>query len=240
MTDLPRSRDGQDVAIAYESFRRAILNGELRPGEIMTQQQVADRLGISRTPLREAIRILQHEGLLNTEPHRRLQVAEFSIEDVETVYVMRVLLEGAAARITVPGLQPRDIAEMKGFMAQMEHYQQQPDELDAWEIPHRAFHAVLVSAAGGRMATTIRQLSDHAERYRRAYLISAPSSYEISAAEHGKVLEAAGAHDTDSTAALLAAHYLRTANSVIREIDPSHEPTKLHLAVGLVGGRILA
>lgn len=235
MHDNPRSRDGQDVAIAYQSFREAILHGELRPGEIMTQQQVADRLGISRTPLREAIRILQHEGLLNTEPHRRLQVAEFSIEDVETVYVMRVLLECAAARITVAGMQPHDVAEMKGFMAQMEHYAEQPDGVTAWEIPHRAFHAVIVAGAGERMTTTIRQLSDHAERYRRAYLASAPSPYEISAAEHGLVLEAAADRDPDRTAARLAAHYLRTAMSVIREIDPSHEPTQLNLAVGLVG-----
>jgi DNA-binding GntR family transcriptional regulator len=234
MTEVPRSRDGQDVAIAYQSFREAILQGELHPGEIMTQQQVADRLGISRTPLREAIRILQHEGLLNTEPHRRLQVAEFSIQDVETVYVMRVLLECAATRITVPSLQPRHVAEMKGFMAQMEHYAQQPDGVQAWEVPHRAFHAVLVSGAGDRMTTTIRQLSDHAERYRRAYLASAPSPYQISATEHGNILEAAGDHDQGRAASRLAAHYLRTAKSVITEIDPSHEPTQLNLAVGLV------
>src|ERR1700733_10841379 len=99
MTDVPRSRDGQDVAIAYQSFREAILQGDIPPGEIMTQQQVAERLGISRTPLREAIRILQHEGLLNAEPHRRLQVAESSIDYVAAVFLMRRLVQCSAARI---------------------------------------------------------------------------------------------------------------------------------------------
>ena len=229
-----RSRNGQDVAVAYESFREAILQGELPPGEVMTQQQVADRLGLSRTPLREAIRILQHEGLLNTEPHRRLQVAGFSIEDVETVYAMRVLLECAAVRMTVPRMDASGVAEMKGFMAQMEHYAQHA-EAQAWEVPHRGFHSVLVAGAGGRMRTLILQLSDHAERYRRAYLASGPSAYEISAGEHAGVLESAGRRDPDQTAARLAAHYLRTANSVMREIDPPHDPEQLELVVHLVG-----
>jgi DNA-binding GntR family transcriptional regulator len=239
MSEVPRSRDGQDVAVAYQSFREAILQGDLRPGDVMTQQQVSERLGISRTPLREAIRILQHEGLLNAEPHRRLQVAEFSIEDVEALYVMRVLLECAAARITVPELRPRDVAEMKGFMAQMEHYAEQPESVREWEIPHRAFHATLVAGAGGRMPATIRQLSDHAERYRRVYITSTPSAFEISAGEHDRILQAASDHDPDRSASLLAAHYLRTATSVIAKIDPAHEPAQLKLAVRLVGDSTL-
>jgi DNA-binding GntR family transcriptional regulator len=238
MPEPPRSRDGQDVALAYQGFREAILQGDLRPGEIMTQQQIVERLGISRTPLREAIRILQHEGLLNAEPHRRLQVAEFSVEDVESVYVMRVLLECAAVRITVPDLLPRDIAEMKGLMAQMEHFGQ-PEAAREWEEPHRAFHAVLVSRAGDRMIATIRQLSDHAERYRRVYLATAPSTYEISASEHAEILAGASEGDSDRTASLLAHHYLRTAGHVIDLIDSAHRATQLDLAVALVGDRSL-
>ena len=76
MSDQARTRDGQDVALAYSNFREAILQGDIRPGEVITQQQVADRIGISRTPLREAIRILQHEGLVKAEPNRRLQIAD--------------------------------------------------------------------------------------------------------------------------------------------------------------------
>jgi DNA-binding GntR family transcriptional regulator len=238
MPELPRSRDGQDVALAYQGFREAILQGDFRPGEIMTQQQIVERLGISRTPLREAIRILQHEGLLSAEPHRRLQVAEFSVEDVESVYAMRVLLECAAVRVTVPGLLPRDIAEMKGLMAQMDHFGQ-PEAVREWEIPHRAFHAVLVSRAGDRMTTTIRQLSDHAERYRRVYLATATSTYETSAKEHADMLVSAGAGDAGLTASLLAHHYLRTAGHVISLIDPHYVSAELNLAVRLVGDRSL-
>jgi DNA-binding GntR family transcriptional regulator len=237
MSDTARSRDGQDVALAYTSFREAILSGQIRPGETITQQQVADRIGVSRTPLREAIRILQHEGLVKTEPNRRLQIAEFSIEDVETLYVMRVLLECAAVRMTVPQISPHHVAELKGFMAQMAHYAKQPEITHEWEIPHRAFHAMLVAAAAERMTTSMRQLSDHAERYRRAYLETVPSSYEISDTEHRLIVDAAGERDTDRAAGLLAQHYLRTAESVIHEIDPSHDPTKLKLAARLVGVR---
>ena len=149
---------------------------------------------------------------------------------------MRVLLECAAVRMTVPQIRPRDVAEMKGFMAQMAHYAEQSGSAHEWEIPHRAFHAVLVSAAGPRLTASIRQLSDHAERYRRAYLAMAPSSYEISAAEHRTIMDAAGEQDSERAAGLLALHYLRTSLGVIHQIDPTHEPAKLELAVRLAGG----
>lgn len=85
------------------------------------------------------------------------------------------------------------------------------------------------------MTATIRQLSDHAERYRRVYLATAASTYAISGSEHEAILASASEGDSEQAALLLAHHYLRTAGHVIHLIDPAHETAQLNLAVRLVG-----
>lgn len=199
----------------------------------MSQVQLAKRLGLSRTPLREAVRFLQHEGLIELQPNRRLRIATFTVDDVEQLYVMRIALESTAVHMTVPDFRAADIAEMKGLMAQMEHFAEERDFVE-FERPHRGFHALLVAGGGARIARTISELSDHAERYRRAYLDSSASAYAVTMAEHGDILAAAAVQDAQSTAARLVAHYSRTANTVIKALDPAYDAAGLELAVGLV------
>src|ERR1700735_2814313 len=88
----------------YDRIRTAILHGELAPGSVMSQVVLADELGVSRTPLREALRILQSEGLVEAEPTRRVRVAPLTAKDLEQLCVMRIALESTALRISIPRL----------------------------------------------------------------------------------------------------------------------------------------
>ena len=97
------STNGQGTEDVYERVRAAILDGELAPGAVMSQVALAEELGISRTPLREALRMLQSEGLVEGEPNRRVRVAPMTARDLEEVCVMRVTLEAEALRLSVPG-----------------------------------------------------------------------------------------------------------------------------------------
>ena len=227
------ARDGHDVAFAYQTLRASILHGEIPAGTVMSQVNLAKRLGLSRTPLREAVRFLQHEGLIDVEPNRRLRVATLTVEDVEQLYVMRVALESTAVHMTVPDFQPVDIAEMKGLIAQMEHFAGERDFLE-FERPHRAFHALLVAGGGERLGRAISELSDHAERYRRAYMGSSPSAYAVTMDEHREMLDAAAAQDAPRTVERLVAQYARTASTVIEALDPGFSATRLRLAVAQV------
>jgi DNA-binding GntR family transcriptional regulator len=137
--DLVR-RDRQNVAVVYERLRTAILQGDIQPGKPTSQVILARELGVSRTPLREALRMLQGEGLVLSEPNRRVRIADFSISDVEELYAMRIPLEAVAIRATLPMLTATDFAELEGLMAQMDHYMR-ADDFDGMEAPHRAFHA---------------------------------------------------------------------------------------------------
>ncbi|HLH67900.1 MAG TPA: GntR family transcriptional regulator [Candidatus Dormibacteraeota bacterium] len=227
------ARDGRNVALVHDLLRAAILRGDLAPGTITSQVALARSLGVSRTPLREALRLLQREGLILAEANRRVRIADFTIADVEELYLMRIALEAVAIRITVPTLTPEDFAELEGLMAQMDHYMRR-DDFDRMDVPHRAFHARFVSGAGSRVAATIGQLFDHAQRYRRAYGAAVPDGWPVRRAEHRAMLDAAAAGDIDLTVERMAVHYARTARLALLQLNPSHDPVLLRTALATV------
>ena len=234
MTLETTTRDGQNVMVVHDRLRDAILRGEIAPGEATSQVALAKQLGVSRTPLREALRLLEREGLVLSQPNRRIRIADFSLDDLEGLYAMRIALETVAVRLTVPKLGPEDFAELEGLMAQMDHYMRAGDQV-RMDVPHAAFHAIFVAAAGARLATTIAQLFDHAARYRLAYgAATMPSGYEERRAEHRAIIDAAASGEPDLTAELLAAHYAHTAMTVVAELDPQHDPALLRAAIQTV------
>jgi DNA-binding GntR family transcriptional regulator len=209
----------------YEVMREAILVGELAPGSITTQTALAERYQVGRTPLREALRLLQSERLVVDDPNRRVQITPLTAADAEELFIARVLLEPAAVRLTVPTLTSRDDAELRGYMAQMDHYEQARDWINLRE-PHRAFHGKLFAAAGARLVAMLSQLFDHAERYR---LRASPTRefWKLRQSEHRKIFDAAAARDADLTARLLCFHYAHTAGMSCRALDPERDPVRL-------------
>ena len=216
----------QNVDTVHNRVRRAILRGELPPETVVSQVQLARDLGVSRTPLREALRMLQREGLIESEHNRRVRVAGFSLPDLEQLYIMRVTLESTAIRLTIPRLSPENIASLEGDLAQMTHFDEQ-DDFERWEVPHRAFHSLLVGGVGDRISIALSQLSDHAERYRRLHATRVPKVKLRVAREHRLIADAAKAHDAETGATRLGAHLARTASEVMEFIDSSYKSEAL-------------
>jgi len=228
----PITRDGQNVALVHERLRAAILGGDIPPGEATSQIVLSQELGVGRTPLREALRMLQNEGLVISEPNRRVRIAELSAVDLEELYTMRISLETVAVRITVPQLSAEDHAEIEGLMAQMDHLA----ETGSPKLcpTHRTFHCRFVSGAGERPTEMMCQLFDHAERYRRIYERRDPEKWAKRRPEHRAIIDAAKAGDGDAAADALAIHYVRTALSVVRVLDPNYSLDHLRTTVAAV------
>jgi DNA-binding GntR family transcriptional regulator len=227
------TRDGQHVALVHDRLRDLILRGELPAGQTTSQVTLARDLDVGRTPLREALRMLQREGLVVSEPNRRVRIAALSSTDAEELYVMRIALEAVAVRITVPTLASTDFAELEGLMAQMDHYMRSEDR-QGMRVPHRAFHDRLVRGAGERVTLTIGQLFDHGERYRLAYGATTPERWDQRRAEHRAIFEAAAAGDADLTARRLVEHYAQTARFIFAAIDPGHDLIRLRTTMATV------
>ncbi len=227
--DEKGTRDGLNVAVVHDRLREEILNGGLPAGET-SQVALARDLGVGRTPLREALRMLQREGLVISEPNRRVRIAELSPTDAEELYAMRVALEAVAVRITVPTLDSAAIAELEGLLAQMDHYVRTQDH-EGLRAPHRAFHGRLVAAGGERVATTISQLFDHAERYRVAFGGSDQKLWDQRSAEHRSIVDAAIEGDADLTVRRLLEHYAGSSTVIFAGLDPGYEPIRLRVTL---------
>lgn len=172
-----------------ETLREAILNGTLQPGEKVSEPGLAERFGISRTPLREAFRQLESEGYLTVVPRKGAVVAALSEKDIEDYYAIKSILEGYAARIAAVKMSPKEIERL-------EHTNQRLAQLAAaGEITsffrvHNEFHEMFVKAAGNdKLAELIGQLGLRFNRMRMASL-TVPGRMAISVQEHQKIIAA--------------------------------------------------
>src|ERR1700759_4371866 len=210
----------QSAEYVFRRVREAILESELPPGETMSQVALADELGVSRTPLREALRMLQGEGLIEARPNRRVRVSPISASDLEELYALRVAVEAQALRLAVPRMTSEHIAVLEGSIAQMAHYAEQRD-MRRWLVPHAEYHRQLTNLAGERFAALLSPLFDHAERYRRLPLGHGPSAWAT--ADHREILDAVKRGEVQVAAALLAQHLSRTAFEVAEILEPTYE-----------------
>ena len=222
----------QSAEYVYRRVREAILESELPAGETMSQVALADELGVSRTPLREALRMLQGEGLIEARPNRRVRVSPISASDLEELYALRVVVEAQALRLAMPRMTSEHIALLEGSIAQMAHYADERD-MRRWLVPHAEYHRALTNLAGERFAALLSQLFDHAERYRRLHLGHGPSAWAT--ADHREILDAVKLGEGEIAAALLAQHLSRTAFEVAEILDPGRELNTLRQVLEEIG-----
>jgi DNA-binding GntR family transcriptional regulator len=223
----------QDV---YSRLREMLLNGEILPGTVISQVTLARELGVSTTPLREAMRLLQAEGLLIAEHNRRSRVAPLDPRDIDAVYASRILIEALAIRLTVPTLSAADLAELRGDLDAMAEAAQCKD-IGAWEPVHRSFHHRLISGCDEALARIIDPVADRTERYRRTSLYrSAARTWEIGNDEHESIVDACQAQDAALASVLLARHLARSALTVLAKIAPDEDPIAVRSALQMVQG----
>ena len=235
---LPRSKrpdKTRDMTwTVYSSLRDSILNGGLPPGQVLSQVQLASEYGVCRGPLREAVRMLQREGLVEAELNHRGRVSSFSIDDLEQLYAMRIVHESLALRINVPRYTRRDIENMRACLRRMDAASRQ--DLRQWRALDREFHFALVAHSGDRLIRTIRELYDHADRYRWLYITGVPRALHIAAEEHRRILEACVSGDSSLASGQLARHLARTALACVTHHAPEHDPTTVRAALRLATG----
>jgi DNA-binding GntR family transcriptional regulator len=224
---------GASTRRAYEELRRRILLGELEPGATFSQVQLSTELGVSRTPLREAVRRLQSEGLLRSEPRRRVRVSPLTTADFEDLYAMRVVLDSLAVRLTVPQLSDAELAQIR--MAYLEATAAAGEgDLPAYRESHRRFHSGLFAHAGARLVERVQEMWDHAERYRMLHMEHSGElthHVRLVQADHAAILDAAERRDAALAAKRTAEHLARTALMTLIKIDPRHEPARVRAAL---------
>lgn len=201
---------------AVEWLRRAIVAGELRPGQRVAQEEVAERIGVSLAPVREALRVLEQEGQLTYLPRRGYFVTELRMSDLEEIYDLRQILEERAARHTLPSLGDdafERIVSAAGDCVAAAAAGDVAAELAA----NRRFHFTMLEAPDQpHTMRHIRMLWESTEAYRAIYYNSAEE--RVAAIEaHDRIVDAVRERDADRLVAELDAHRAR-ALAVLRRI----------------------
>jgi DNA-binding GntR family transcriptional regulator len=185
-----------------ETIRDAIMTGALKPGEKVAEPDLAERFGISRTPIREAFRQLESEGYLTVIPRKGAVVTAFSPRDVEEFYAIKSILEGYAARRACEKLSVKDIEKLRTINDRLRHMADDGDVKHFFRI-HNDFHELFLKAADNdKLYVLVTNLVRKFERLRYASL-SLPGRMKISVEEHDKIIEAFLKRDADRAETLV-------------------------------------
>ena len=213
MTAAQTPRTQVEVAVA--KLREMIFEGVLSPGSNHLEAELASRLGMSRTPLREAALILQEQGLVTVQARKGVRVLPISSEDMAEIYDVLTVLESHAAAAAA-GLPPatRDLSALRAAIEDMERALAREDRL-AWAEADDRFHNALVALGGNRRITAIvAQMADQVRRVRRVTLFLRPAPHK-STDDHRAVVDAISRGDADAAAAIHRAHRLASKQMLV-------------------------
>jgi DNA-binding GntR family transcriptional regulator len=179
---------------AYDYLRQRILTGAYPGGTPILQQQVADDLGISRIPVRDALKHLSAEGLVKIESNRRVVVAAMTVADVREMFLMSSVLEGLAAREAAMRMTPEILDRLSVLARRMELAE---SHVDDWLAIHEDFHSLIAAQSQmPRLQREIRIMRAAAESYLRAFLMKHGVG-ELKGVKHGPLLAALKRRDAD-------------------------------------------
>lgn len=200
--------------VVFNTLRRAILRGELKPGERLMEIQLANKLGVSRTPIREAIRKLELEGLVLMIPRKGAEVAEITEKNLRDVLEVRCALEELAVQLACDRI---DKEEVSGLHAAADHFRDVLDSDDITLIAQadEAFHDVIFTATdNGRLIQLLNNLREQMYRYRIEYL-KKKECYSQLLAEHKAIIEAIESHDKGKATEITGQHINNQADTVV-------------------------
>ncbi|HEU4697585.1 MAG TPA: GntR family transcriptional regulator [Gemmatimonadales bacterium] len=222
----PERRSEAAARVAYGRLREAIVRGRLRPGARVTEAEAAERLGVSRTPVREALDRLQREGLLVPDgggARPRLAVAPLAAEAVADLYQAAGALEGVAARrvAELSAAARRELAE--ALRAADAAFRVEADaaapDLDRLFDLHAAFHETLMAAcAGPPIRALLETLRPQLDRYEWAYAPAMERAFAPTYAEHAAITRAAGAGDANAAEAAVRANWFNGGARLARAL----------------------
>ena len=211
-----RTRHPTMAEAAFAELRDSILSGELPPGAPLRLEDLAERLGMSISPVREAVRRLESLGLAVHVPHRGARVSELALDDLRDTYEVRLVLEPLAVGKAAARFTDRDAETARRHLAEYAQARERGELLPA-RTAHTAFHFTLYAASGSEwLLRLIRPAWENCERYRAISLQS--SGVREVEREHERILDACVRHQPERAAAELTHHLSATANLVAHEM----------------------
>ena len=199
--------------VVFNTLRQAILKGELKPGERLMEIALAEKLGVSRTPIREAMRKLELEGLVHIIPNKGAFVEGVTLQDVKDIYEIRTLLEGLCARWAAERITQEQLEELEEivFLSDFHYSKENWDQI--LELDNRFHEMVYEACASKELTRVLRDYHHYLQRIRRITLEEKARAH-ASINEHRAIAEALKARDARTAEECARLHIRNTISNM--------------------------
>lgn len=210
---------------AYNIIAEQIISGSLKPGARITEKEIASILGVSRTPVREAMKLLSKDGLIEVIPHKGAIVRKLSLIDIKEIYEIRAVLEGLGAKLASKHIPKQELNKI------IESAKTCKDELDKGRVEFfvefdTKLHSLILTYCGNKhLQRTINSLNNLIYYFRVEIAKKIERSIEAFH-EHNRILQALKNQDGDLAEEAMKDHILRTTERTLKDMDLSNEKEK--------------
>ncbi len=221
-TDLVRKKSLKDAV--FEFLHQRIVAGQVLPGAWLRQEEISTQLGVSQTPVREALDLLVSAGLAERVPYRGVRVPEPDADEIVDAYVLRLVLESTAARLAAANITPQQVEAMRSIAEQM-HGQLTLEEMSHQRQLNRRFHQLIAESSGSAMLSKHYEMaSNHFPDWRLyEYLFRHPELIRTSLpreyGEHLAIVEALAAHQADRAVEHVLTHLHNLAFELVEYLN---------------------
>lgn len=204
--------------VIFNTLRESIINGELKPGERLMEEHLANKMGVSRTPIREAIRKLELEGLVKMIPRKGSSVADLSTKDIMDVLEVRASLDGLATSLSAERIHEDELKELNNVRLQFMNFVEK-DNLQGSIKKDVEFHDIIYrSSRNDKLIQIINNLREQVQRFRVIYLKDFCSSKEL-IREHTEIYDAIRSRATEKAGIVAQRHIKNQEDTILKAIQ---------------------
>jgi DNA-binding GntR family transcriptional regulator len=203
--------------LARDRLRTLIVHGDLAPGVALQETQLSEELGISRTPLREALKLLAAEGLLELRSNRSAQIAPLRQNEIDEIFEVISAIEGIAAQLAASRITNQELKRLTQLQERMEAHHDNGKLEEYFRINQEIHGFIVACAKNGILRSTHDTLLARAERA-RYFALSSRTRWDDSVREHRQILKALKARDAEAASRALTLHVLRTGRAVSEQL----------------------
>lgn len=199
----------------FEKLQQTIFSGKFKSGERITEKEIAEKLRVSRTPVREALYRLASIGMIKIIPHRGFMIGRWSAKEIKDVMEIRVALEMLAVRLTIQRISPKEIDELKILLIEMEEAVKKEDITRASQLNTLFHDKIIIASKNKELSQAIEPLKNKIYHF-RIISISSPNRLKESFEEHKKILDAIINKDIELAQGLISQH-IKKVGLIIKE-----------------------
>ncbi len=201
--------------LVYDELRGAILSGDLKAGERLVESEVASQMKVSRTPVREALRMLEMEGLIEYVPRKGIFIRGFTREDIVEIYSIRSALESAAVTFSVSNISPEEVSALRDLLLEMQDLTERADVPGLCHATQRLNDILVQSCRMPRLINLISTYQDYLARFRSVTLASGERRF-AALRDHEAIVEAVAEKDAEKAQELVKRHLQAALEEYLR------------------------